>query len=506
MYHRRNHKKEVVRRTFVYAIMTITTFVLLFILMFRMLGYRLDLTRHTIEQTGLVQYDSFPRSALVSVDGMNLEVTRTKNTVLPGPHTFRMTLKGYQSWQKNMTIKSDTVTQLNYARLIPEQKKVSTMHEFAQLSAVKFAPAGQYVLGISAQHAAPAAVWGDLRDVKNPKFTSQALDKSVVKGYDHAETTHAFVISEWDTSGRFALVKHTYTTKEQADAAASKQTTATGSVQWLRLDREHPTELVDVTQVVGLDVQYASFSGTNGNDMYILQSNGDVRSVRVADATISRPLIQGVQSFTMYGNDTLAYVAAAQDGHRDAGVWKKGWKTPQVIRTLSAAESAPVHIRVSHYFHKDTVVVSVGAHVTIYRGKLPEDREALQRFLKNSRTFDFGRPVAKMTMSNNGRFIVVNDQTGYMSYDIERLSRSSYISLPNGTPLTWLDEFHLWHVDQSGSLVMQEFDGANRSQLTPATAGLDAVLSRDEKYIFVLLKSAGAETVKLQRLSMTINE
>ena len=74
MNQRRNRKKELARRTLVYALMTATLVVALCVLLFTMLGYRFNPTTREVEQAGLVQYNSFPRGATVAVDGANLEI------------------------------------------------------------------------------------------------------------------------------------------------------------------------------------------------------------------------------------------------------------------------------------------------------------------------------------------------------------------------------------------------------------------------------------------------
>ena len=61
MNQRRNRKKELARRTLVYALMTATLVVALCVLLFTMLGYRFNPTTREVEQAGLVQYNSFPR-------------------------------------------------------------------------------------------------------------------------------------------------------------------------------------------------------------------------------------------------------------------------------------------------------------------------------------------------------------------------------------------------------------------------------------------------------------
>ena len=62
--------KELARRTFVYTLMVVTMISGLIFLMFNMLGYTFNSNTSQLQQTGLVQYTSYPGSAMVSVDGM----------------------------------------------------------------------------------------------------------------------------------------------------------------------------------------------------------------------------------------------------------------------------------------------------------------------------------------------------------------------------------------------------------------------------------------------------
>lgn len=497
MYQNRNRKREIARRTFVYATMVTTLVVALCVLLFVMLGYRFDPTTRQIDQAGLVHYNSFPRGAMVAVDGTNLNTTPVKNMIMPGQHQITMKLKGYESWQKAITIRSDTVTQLDYARLVPTEKTIAMVRDMTGLETAKFSKDGRYIVSIG--HTADSqlvASWGDLRDIDAPRFTEQLLDTTLLAGYDDAlhpdrqPTAHRFTIHSWDKNGRFVVVKHNYTIDGQAE-----------QIQWVLLDREKPKELVDISSVVGFVMQDVELIGTNGDSLYVLQDTGDIRRVNLGDSTISRPLLSGVEEFSLYGSDTISFVAH-DASTRLAGLWREDWKQYQTIRTLTAAEQEkPIHISVSEYFGKDTVAVSVGDTTTIYRGTLPGSETALEAFLQTGKKMSLGRSVTSLSISDNGRFVVMRDKTGFISYDLERASLSAEIALRGGdTDLKWLDNFHVWHVDETGQLLIQEFDGANSHKLLPALSSYDATLSSDGKYIYSFSEKDGA--LQLQRLSM----
>ena len=88
---RLSRKKELAKRTLVYGLMVTSVLVLLTVLMMAVLGYQWDLKTRSVEQTGLVQFNSFPSSAMVSMDGRALSSrTPTKSTGAPGKIQFAM--------------------------------------------------------------------------------------------------------------------------------------------------------------------------------------------------------------------------------------------------------------------------------------------------------------------------------------------------------------------------------------------------------------------------------
>lgn len=493
MYRPKNRTRELVRRTVVYTLMAVSLFVLLFVLTFYMLGYQFDPQTHTVWQTGLVQYDSYPRNATVAVDDTVIDQTQTKNTVAPGQHQFSMTLQGYETWRKTLHIQSNTVTNLNYARLVPTERRVSTVKRFTQPKLMSVAPSGRVALAI--QHTSsgqPMAIVGDLTNTSSEKFTEAELDTTVLQGYDSSSTHHEYSFGEWAPNSRYALIKHQY-------HPAGKPAVT----QWLRFDRQEPKKLVDISKIMGFDVKQLSFIGNNGRELYALQQNGDLRHVNIADGVISRPLIGDIKEFKLYGSDRLSYIAVT-DTQRQAGIWKKDWQRPRVVAALPASDASPLTVQLSRYFNKDTVAFGMGNSLTIYRGDLGESDDDWQRFTANSQKLTFGFPVTEMLLSDNGRFILSKHASLLRSYDLERRTQSQDVQLRGGETLRWFDEFHFWHLDPDGMVVMREFDGDNAHQLLPGSDGYDAALSVDQKFIYAL--SAKDGTVTLSKLAMKVEQ
>ena len=124
--------------------------------------------------------------------------------------------------------------------------------------------------------------------------------------------------------------------------------------------------------MTGFVIKQISFAGTGAHTVYALQETGELRRVDLDSSTISSPILVGVESFKLYGDDRLSYLAVI-DGKKVAGIWRRDWKEPFVIGTF-AADSTPV-IRISRYFNKDTVVLADGKNMTIYRGDISDSKD-----------------------------------------------------------------------------------------------------------------------------------
>lgn len=496
MQRKTSRQLELARRIAVYAVMIATVIALLIIFVLTVTGYRFNFTTKTVEQTGLVQYDSFPRGALVMVDGTNYETTQTKGTVLPGQRQFSMQLKGYENWQKTVEIRSGTVTWLSYARLVPIQKEITTTQTLPKIDDSMTSPDDRYMVAVSTADEQPELYLVDFRDSRRPNVQRKAIDTTGLAGYtqdepvdeDQPVVTHRFTLKEWSGGSRYILLKHYYTLPDQPE-----------EVEWLWIDRESPEKITNISTLLNLPI--SDIQLIDGRDAYILQHNGDVRRTSINDGSISRPVVSGADWFGVYDNNTIFYTGESQDD-KVAGVWRQGWDEPTVLAREPKVSDLSLHIVASKYFNEDTVAVSRGDAVSVYRGSLPSNQQALEIFTKSPKKFTLHRPIGSLQISSNGRFIIAEDHDAFVSYDLEHLSVSQEIKKYNDSPLEWMTSYHVWQVDDQGMLVMQEFDGMNSHALMPSSIGSDVVLTSDSRYIYSLVTNELDET-ELRQLSMT---
>lgn len=504
MHQRPDPKKALLKRTLIYVLMVLGVLAGLFLIVFMMLGYRFDFSSRTVEQTGLVQYSSTPRGATVTIDGQELSSrTNTKSMVLPGNHTFEIKRSGYMPWKKDLLIDAGTVTWLDYVRLVPENRVVNTVKTFPSLEDARFAPFGRFLASFNKKNQ-PVMQITDLRNENDLKQTQVKFNTANLTGYADRRTKHSFSVREWDQGGRYVLVKHAYQYPDETSPRS----------EWLLVDREKPNEVKNITKTINLDATDMRLSGSSGNDVYMLQQGGDIRKITLNDGEISSPLVSNVREFDLYGTDLLTFVcddtSNAASPKVVAGFKRENDRRPTTIMSVERPnDKRQLNIKLSRYFYQDTIAVSFGDKVTFYRGELPrqDDAKGLKTFLDSAKEFTFSRPIAFLSFSGNGRFIVANDRYGFISYDLERssLSKETRIDGIGNNAVRWLDDYHIWNI-RDGKLIMEEFDGVNANELFPATPGFDATLSQDRKFTYGFVKKAKGTEVELRRLDMIAKE
>ena len=101
MHKHRNKRRLRIQLTFVYTLMGLAIVSILTILVLVIQGYRYNQFDGKVEQGGLVQFNSKPSGATVTVDdAMLANKTASKVTLTAGTHTITMSRDGYGSWKK----------------------------------------------------------------------------------------------------------------------------------------------------------------------------------------------------------------------------------------------------------------------------------------------------------------------------------------------------------------------------------------------------------------------
>lgn len=81
-------------------------------------GYRFNFDQKSLASTGILSVSSYPDRASIWIDGKLRSATNANLTLTPGWYQVKVTKEGYQSWEKNIRIQGEVVSQAD-ALLIP---------------------------------------------------------------------------------------------------------------------------------------------------------------------------------------------------------------------------------------------------------------------------------------------------------------------------------------------------------------------------------------------------
>lgn len=470
---------------------TVSVLIIVTVSILFMLGYRLDSGNGRLEQGALLQFNSNPTGANVTIDGKTISgQTATKQTVLAGVHSITMTKNGYEDWNRTLSLDAGTLTWLDYIRLVPKERPVQQVVEYTTLVNMQFSPDLKWAL---AQEVTETPTF-QLVDLRSEQVKSSPITIDPAQ-YSEAATpgvTHQFSIYKWNTGSRYAIIKHGYADK----------------TEWLLLDTQDAAKTTNITRSLNVELTDVQFASSGGQTLYGLTNDGLVRKLDLSGGTLSRALISKVKSFSVYEpSSVVSYIGIddSEPAKTVAGIYKDGDSAPRVIRTADDPAST-LHIATSRYFSEDYVTIAEDDTVTILVGSLPsgtQDSNTLRQFA----TFKLDATIGALSFSPNGDYVLAQAGTQFGTYELEhKRGAVSTVTVNEGqeaTRLKWLDIAHLWNDDQ-GKLVMRDFDGTNGHDIMTVERGFDASLSQNGRFFYGVGKTSDGR-YQLQRILMILS-
>lgn len=490
MFKKPTKKQFLIRRIVLSSIATLAVIIIATAAILFMLGYRLDGSNGRLEQGALLQFDSQPNGADVHIDNSNIgSQTATKQTVVAGTHSVRMSRAGYQDWNRTLDLAAGTLTWLDYTRFVPNERPVEQVAQYESLVGMRLSPDSKWAV---AQEKAdtPTFQLVDLRS-EEVKSTSLALPASLYGEATKKGVKHSFRTTTWDSGSRYVLVKHLY----------GNQT------EWLVMDTQNLAQSVNVTRLLSVGFKDLHFAGTSGKVLYGLTTDGAIRKVDVAAGTLSRAFVSHAESFNIFDNTVISYVGVDPNDatKRVAGVYRDGDAAAHVLRSVSSPD-VMLKIDVAKYFSDNYVAIAEGNVVTILKGKFPGSSDQDNTSLSTFATLKLTGTVSALSFSPGGDYVVAQSGESFKSYEIEHTRADvGAIAVAEGkaaSTLKWLDADHLWN-DDGGSLVMRDFNGINTFEIMKVESGFGAGLSQNGRFFYAVGKSD--DGYHLQRVKMILS-
>lgn len=465
MYRKPSKRQQTIRLIAVYSIMVAAVLVLVSFITLLMLGYRFNMDDGRLEQYALLQFSSSPSGAIVSIDDEPINSkTPNKATVKSGIHNIKIWREGYKTWTKNVDINPGTVKWITYPLLIPEAISVETIQTYEKVYS-SLASSDKEKIIVQEDDSKPIF---DLVEIESEKTKSSAL--TIEPGAFSFAKKHSFKAYEWDSSNRYVIIKHTFDNK----------------IEWLVLDTQNITLTKNLSKIFNIPISQIDFVSSNGSRFYVL-SNNTVRELNLSNETISKSLIDQVDSFDYYEASKAIAFKSKPNGKNlvNLGIYISGDERAAIIKNVST--KSVNHIVTSEYFNENYIVISDGKNVTIMSGSYPSSNSDEANSLKEFISFKLDYDIKQLSFSPSGQYVLMVNGNKYATYDLEyqKLNQGviSQNNITQNTNFKWLDNNYLWS-DSNGQLVIREFDNQNSHVINSVIEGQDAVITKNGRYIY----------------------
>lgn len=435
-----------------------------------MLGYRLDLQTQSIEQGGLIRFESSPGGARVFVDGERVSgTTSNRLSAGAGVHTVVKTRSGYHDWQKSVTLEPGKILWLNYSLLIPEQLNIqpAKIYQDVDQTLSAFERNQMFVLSNQNEPVIEELELGAAIDSQLIDFTDSVSDNAE---FDDAD----YIMRSLDADERRIIVER------RGD----------NSSEWYVVDTTNPTNTVEVSSILARDrpLNQVEFNYQNDQELYV-RTAGQLLRVNVSARTVSQPIASQVDEFWQSKDGVVTFVQrpdSADSQVRSLQYYTNGSNSAREIRKVRSQNGSNPRVLIGEYAHRQYLAIQNGRELTVERLTLHSSES--EEPLNISRT---ARKVLNdtgnsLSFSPNDRFLMVESTESFVTYDIE-LDLFTNTNLrgneESSQPLWWIDSHHLW-TNRGDTGRIYEFDGENSHALVEDAAKFSPKLTADKRFLY----------------------
>lgn len=454
-------------------------------LMLIVLGYSFNEKDNRLEQGGLLQFASVPSGATVTLDETELgSRTPSKVTADAASHSVKMNLKGYRTWQKSIDLKAGMIGWLSYARLVPTEVKPQVVRSSPTLAGMLASHDNKWIAMLD-DASKPTVVVADISS-DEVKYKSLAIPETMIT-QPSTDKPQTFALESWSQNSQYFILRHAYDESK---------------TEWLVVDRGDAAQTKNITTQLGVTAGKVVFGAENGHMLYI-KVDDVIRRANLDNLTLSRPLVEHVDDFSVYRFATLLYSTKVDDKkQRSVGYIADDMDKPVVLKSYPD-DGQQLHLAMGEYFGKRYLAIQHGTALVVTAGTLPRGNSAGD--MKQVVTVALPTVADRLSLSSSGRFVIAETADSYTVHDLELVKTDTTTLKGVGVtprPLYWLDSFMAWS-DRGGMLRLYEFDGANQQDIVPVAEGYDVTLSQNEKYLYSVGKDANG--FMLQRVRMVLN-
>ena len=476
MYHPPSRRVRFWRKIRALSIMTAAVVAGVAVLTALTLGYGFDEKEGRIEQGGLLQLNSQPTGATVTINGTKFgSRTPTKLSSQAGEYEVTMSRQGYRTWEKTLPIQAGNITWATYPRLIPTSLKPETVVEYPETASDGLPSGTSRRFAVLENVATPTVVVTriDGDEVTTEKHT---LPTDIYTAQAQEGAASRFTLEAWSGDEKYILVRHIY-----GEPRAE---------EWILLSLDRPDESVNITRLLGIGETMTEpiMTQNDGSELYALIGTS-VRIIDLDRETLSRPLVQDVVTYSVYGDGFVLFSKSIVDGVQEVGYVKEDYDEPRIVRKVKNASAEPAHFDIGKYYDKYYFLISHGSQATLWSHRTLPDNSTSDLKLSHEQTLELQHPITAAHITDNGQFATVQDGQSFATYNLEidQLSETDLL-LDEGQKaqeIEHLDRYLYWAM-HGDSLRTYEFDGNNQHDIMAIDARFGATLSPAGKYLYAV--------------------
>ncbi len=397
-----------------------------------------------IEQSGLIQIHSMPTGASVELDGATLfSRTNLSRSMPAGEHQLKLSRDGYDSWSKTVKMYSGMLIRLYYPRLFLQDRKSESVMRLGDDLAF-YSPSTDYN---NILYARPKSTAWHLVNIRNDDVRDTVLELGeILPGVKEKIFTGEIVEMIWSKNGDAILVKVKVAERSE----------------WVLINLKDIKQSLNLTKTFGLNIDHIEMIDDSAAQLFVLE-NHQLRKINTNDRTISRVLLNNIQSFSSYNNKVM-YVATVAEGEarkQQVGVYRDGDQGGTVI--AEAESDDRISVAISKYYDDEYMTYIINDEMTIHYGPVPAYRE-------NAKEIDFTGfktllaklklkiVPEKLVLSPNADYLVASQGLNLAVVDLEMGEVFEYES--NSERLDWFDNSMIAST-VDGSLAVWDFDHTN---------------------------------------------
>lgn len=455
------------------AMMLIIVAVSVIALMFIVMGYQLN-KDGTLSQAGLVQIASTPTGAEITIDGEKLFYrTDTSRSLLDGEHQITLTRDGYDTWTKTVNIESGVLLRLDYPRLFKTGRAVETVRTF-----------DNPLLFLNASTSRNSLLYAT---------TTNELQLMSIKNDDVSVSNIPIAdILPVDADGKPLTGKITdIIWSNNNDKILAKWQTSS-IINHLLIDLKSPKNSSNLEREFGMQFNIIKFAEDSSNKLFALEK-GNLRAIQINEHKISNILAASVQDFTIFESGVV-YLATNDDSYT-LNFYHEDNKTPAIIKTITEPNT---HFAMGKYLDNVYIAISDDTHLQIFQSNNWSTENS--NIEESAKIIDIAltSPLQKLYAHNNTRLIVGQTETHLTVFDTELAQISQFDT--SSSNIFWLDEYMPASINSDNMLIVTDFDNSNRRELTKAQSGYDAVITKNNRWLYYVNIDDGIFKIMRERL------